>query len=344
MKRYFIKSTIFYMALTPVLMGFVFLSNGWAGNTIDMSNMLLKVEYPGFFTNLGSTGFSIYDWGDEKLKFFNWKFQLIKQMPLTRGEGPDQVMQNVLAAYLVKEKIFLIGLMENKIKIFGQDGKFIESIPLEIMAREMLYQPEQDKLYVFNLRINAGSDSFLLAKIIDPNESKPGENIMVNSQLESSKFLEGNALMIGLSSIFAMGNNKMIYMVNSSANALYEFEGNGKFLRKVNLPYKERKIIRTTKRDGEDHTVISDLDFYTNMKVIQDNLYICFLRQIKKDKKTGADIFQTHILKFSGDKFPEKIVDGNNSIMGEHQGNLYLFNIDDYRVTVVNLLEWKVQK
>jgi len=66
--------------------------------------------------------------------------------------------------------------------------------------------------------------------------------------------------------------------------------------------------------------------------------------QIKKDKKTGADIFQTHILKFSGDKFPEKIVDGNNSIIGEHQGNLYLFNIDDYRVTVVNLLEWKVKK
>jgi hypothetical protein len=344
MKRYFTKSTSVYMGLTLALIGFVFLSNGWAENKIDMSDMLLKVEYPGFFTNLGSTGFSIYDWGEEKLKFFNWNFQLIKQMPLTRGEGPDQVMQNVLAAYLVKDKIFLIGLMENKIKIFGQDGKFIKSIPLEIMAREMVYQPEQDKLYIFNLQISAGANSFLLAKIIDPNSNKPGENIMVNSQLESSKFLEGNALMIGLSSIFAMGNNKMIYMVTSSANALYEFEGNGKFLRKVKLPYNERKVIRTTKRNGEDYTLISDLDFYTNMKVIQDTLYICFLRQIKKDKKTGADIFQTHILKFSGDKFPEKIVEGNNFIIGENQGNLYLFNIDDYQATIINLGKWKDKK
>jgi hypothetical protein len=344
MKRYFIKSTMFYMTLILALMGFVFLSNGWAENTIDMSDMLLKVKDPAFFTCLGSKGFSIYDWGSEKLKFFNWKFQLIKQIPLTRGEGPDQVMQNVLAAYIVKERIFLIGLMENKIKIFDRDGKFIKSIPLEMMAKDMIYQQEEEKLYIFNLQISAADDSFLLAKVIDPNSTKPVKNIMLKGKMESSKLLDGNAIMIGIASIFAMEDNKKIYLVISSANALYEIDENGKFLRKVSLPYEERKIIRTTKENGEDHTTLSVLDSYTNMKVIQNNLYICFLRHIKKDKKTGADLYQTHILKYSGEGFAEKIIDGNNFIMGEHEGNLYLFNIDDYQATVVNLLEWKVKK
>jgi len=65
-----------------------FIFNSWARETIDISDLLLKVQEPAMFHDLGKEGFAIYDIGEEKLKFFSWDLKLIRGMEIKKGEGP----------------------------------------------------------------------------------------------------------------------------------------------------------------------------------------------------------------------------------------------------------------
>ena len=271
------------------------------------------------------------------MKLFNWNFELLRAIPLGKGEGPNQIMEDVSSICLVNEKLFLTSIMENKIKVFTQEGIFIRSIPLEsFIPQKMIFH--KDKFYILNLRIGATKDSFPLAKIMNPYSEKFEKDIVVENKLDTSKLFQGNAMLIGLSSKLDMGSNGCIYLLISASNILFEINKDGKLLRKIYLPYEERKKVRSIKKNGEKHTILAILDWYVDMKSIGKNLYICFLRHTNEDEESGHAIYQTHVLKLlNTDKFSEEIVRGDYVIIGEHQGNLYLFNNEDYSIITIKI-------
>ncbi len=62
-----------------------------AGDTIDLSEAIMKVNMPNIFNPIGKEGFAVFDSGDQQLKFFNWRFKCEQTMPLTLGEGPGEI-------------------------------------------------------------------------------------------------------------------------------------------------------------------------------------------------------------------------------------------------------------
>ncbi len=330
---------VFYL----VVICLTLFSFAWADETVDLSENLLKTSDPATFHNFGNNGFAIFDEGDQKLKFFNWSFKLINSFPISRGEGPGQIMQTVLSAEVINDKIYLIGLMENKIKVFDKKGTFLNSFNLDMLPKKMVIQDNQ--LLLFSMRLNAGEDSFLLGKVINPVNGTVIKNITLTGKLVSEKLFDGNPAMIGLSSLFDVAENKKIYILVSAASTLCEIAENGSLLQKVKLPYKERKDIRTVERNGETKTVLSILDWYIDMKVIKNTVYACFLKEAGKDSKTGQSIFDTHVLKiknFNDGKHSEKVfANGSYVIIGENKGKIYLFDTYEYKVVASPLSEWR---
>ena len=273
------------------------------------------------------------------MKFFNWSFELQRAITLSMGEGPGEIKQSVLSACVVNEKTYLIGLMEKRINVYDRKGLFIKAMKLDFIPKKMVCY--EDKIYIFNVSFLARKKSPLLGKIIYLNLKNSEKDIILKDDLELNKSFNGNPVLLGLSSIFDVGDNKKIYLLISTANVLFEIGENGKLIDKTNLPYKERIVFRTIKGNDEEQRVISVLDWYQDMKVLKNVVFTCFLKHIKKDKKTGRDIYHTYVIKhLENGKYSEKIFDGNFVIIGEHKGNLFLFNTESYQVLNVKLTEW----
>jgi hypothetical protein len=303
-----------------------------------MSEMLLKVNEPAVLHDLGENGFAVHDAGEENLKFFDRNFKMIKAIPLKKGEGPGEIKDSISSVFLKGDKVYLLGFMEKRLKVFSRNGEFVKDISLDLLPRDMVFY--RGKLYVFNLRVNATEDSFLLGKIVEPGTGKSIKDIFIKEKLLSSEVLGGNASLLGFASTFDVGDNN-IYLLISSANILFEINEDGKVVRRVELPYKERKEVRSVKNGDKVNMVMSVLDWYPDMRVIKNNVFVCFLKHLKKDKKTGSDIYRTHVIKVLKDgRFSEKILPGDLVLIGEYAGNLYLFDNENYHVVSMKTGEW----
>ncbi len=321
------------------LMTFFTLSFAWSQNTIDMSEVLLKIQDPVILYDLGDKGFAVNDVGEAKLKILNWEFKLINQFPLKRGEGPGEIKNFVSSACFVDDKIFLLGFFGQKIKVFNRNGIFEKEIPLDFTPKDLFFK--NGKLYLLNLSINASEESFSLGRIIDPLSGKKIKDISLKNKLVTPKTLGGNPILIGMSSTFDVGKDGNIYILVSSANLLISVNTNNQLEYKIDLPYKERKTIQTEKKGEEENIVLSVLDWYTDMRAYDDGVYVCFQKTVKKDDKTGEKTYQTVVLKLlKTGKFSEKIFAGNCVIIGRYKGYLHLFNSEEYKIIPVKLNEW----
>ena len=328
-------SVIKFLIMT---IGLSFIFNSWAKETIDISDLLLKVQEPAMFHDLGKEGFAIYDIGEEKLKFFSWDLKLIRGMKIKKGEGPGEIKSFILSAFLLGKKLHLLAFMDNKIDIYDEKGSFLKSIKIDFIPKEMVYC--MSKLHIFKLSFNAGEESFLLGKLINPENGETIKDIILKHRLASSKTLGGNPALLGLSSNFDVAENGNIFLLISSANVLIEVDENGKLIRRTDLPYKERKEVKSIKDGDKVETVMSILDWYHDMRAFGNYAYTCFLKHIKKDKY-GSNVYQTHVMKIlEGKKYTEKIIDGNFVFIGENKGKVFLFNTDDYQIVSFNLNEW----
>ena len=308
-------------------------------NTVDLSGKLLKIQEPVMLYDLDDHGFAVYDLGENEIKIFNWDFKVINRFPLKKGEGPGEIKNIVAAACIVKGKIYVAGLFEKKIIVFNPNRKLEREIPLDFMQRDLFYR--DGKLYSLNLSINAGEESFNLGKIIDPLSGKPVKDIFLKSKLITPKSLDGNPLLIGLSSTFDVGSNGKVHMLISSANLLVSINDKNQLEYSMELPYKERKTIQTVKSGDEEVQELSVLDWYTDMRAFDDAVYVCFLKTVKEDVKSGGKTYQTVVIKIlTGGKFFEKVFDGDCVIIGKHRGYLYFFNCREYKVIPIKLSEW----
>ena len=144
-----------------------------------------------------------------------------------------------------------------------------------------------------------------------------------------------------MGSYFAVDDNNHIYILLRYENALYEIDENGKCLLKTQLPYTWREKRRNEIRDGNSVFVVSNLDIFWDMKIIRNTIFACFFKTIKEGKTSKENICETYVIKlFKDGKHSEKIFDGRVRILGEANGNLYLFNHDEYKVLPVKLSEW----
>lgn len=331
-KRFFLVLAL-WIFIIPMVLSFNLL-----GNSIDMKDSVLKLNEPVFFFPYNMKGFSVFDAGEKQLKFFDWKFKPVKKITITIGEGPAEIKQSILSMCTIKERIFLIGLMERTVKEFNSDGSFVKSLPLDFIPKNMVCH--NDKLYVFNTGFTVKKDAPLLCKVITPETDYAMDDITLKDDLQLKKIFSGNPLLLGLSSTFDMGKGK-IYILTSSANALFEISMQGKLIRRIDLPYKERIIFRTEKNGDEEQKVMSVMDWYPCLKVLKSGVYACFLKHIGKDGQ-GSDKYETYVLKISAaEKKSAKKLDGNYVIIGEHKDNLFLFETQEYTAVSVKLNEWR---
>lgn len=310
----------------------------WAEKQINISDSLLKVQEPAIIHDLGEKGFAIHDIGEGKIKFFNWDAKLINEMKINKGEGPGEFKYFITSAFFFDEHLYLQGFMENKINIYDIDGKFVKSIKLEFIPKEVIYI--KNKLYVFNLRMNASAESFTLGNIIDPKTFKTNKKIIMKDSIVSPKTLGGNPALLGLSSTFDVGINGNIFILISSENVLIEVNEDGELISRTDMPYNERKEIKSVKNGDKVETVMSVLDWYQDMRVFKNSAYACFLKHVKKDKY-GGDVYQTYVIKIlKYQKYNEKILDGNFVFIGEYKENVFFFNTEKYQIISIKLNEW----
>lgn len=305
------------------------------GNSIDLSEELLKVRMPYVFHQLGDTGFAVYDFGANELKFFNWQFKVIQTMPLLFGEAPGEVKTRIQSVCVIEQNIYIIGMFEQQLKIYNKSGSYIKSIPLGIMPIYMMAY--QDKLYIFNMRFAAKMTDPVLCKVFSTKLGKFEKDILLKENLHLEKVYEGDIEMIGRSSRFDLSADT-IYLQNGEAGVLIEIKMNGKVVRRTNLPYPARTEIKLR---TEERKVINNLDTYLCLKLLDNNIYTAFSKNIGTDKKEGYRIYKTHVIKIPPKgEFTEKILAGQYVFIGDHQGILYLFNMDDYTTASIKLAGW----
>lgn len=185
----------------------------------------------------------------------------------------------------------------------------------------------------FSVKTNEPS---VLCKVYSPQSGKFEKNIFLRENLHLEKAYEGNVDMIGRSSRFDISADT-IFLFNGAARVFIELNMEGKVILREKLPYPARTEIK--KEDGT--TVINNLDTYLCMKVLGKNVYTAFSKNMGVDKKLGGYIFKTHLIQIPAKgKFSEKILDGQYVFIGDHDGILYLFNLDDYMVESIKIAGW----
>lgn len=304
------------------------------GKSIDLSENLLKVKLPNIFHQLGNNGFAVFDIGAKQLKFFNWQFEILQSMPLLIGEAPGEIKNRLQGVCTIGSNIFLIGLYEMKLNVYNKSGSYLKSLPMDIMPIAMI--PNQDKLYIFNMRFSVKKESPVLCKVFSTRTNTFEKDITLKENLHLEKSYEGDVEMVGRSSRFAVTND-IIYLLNGSAGVLLALKKDGKVLSRTALPYPER-----TEFSKKDNVVtFNNLDTYMCLKTIGNDVYTCLSKNMGKNQKEGYMIYETHVIKFlARGKYSEKILPGEFVFIGDHEDTLYLFNMDDYFAESIKIRNW----
>jgi len=322
---------LFVLFILMVVPSFIF-----SIDSIDLSDKLLKID-DGLHT-FGDSGFGLYDRGANTFKIFDWNIKIINEISIKAGEGPGETRGTIRTACLYKDKLLVCQADDNKISIFTQDGKYCKDLKLDIYPRKIM--TVKNMVYVFNSRFCALEKSPLLAIIIDPDSGKIIKEVLLIEQIVAPKPGPERDLTV-MGSYFAVDDSNHIYLLLRYENALYEIDENGKCLAKTPLPYKWREKRRNEISEGGSVFVVSNLDLFWDMKIIQNTIFACFVKTIKEGITYKENIHETYVIKFfKNGKHSEKIFDGRVKILGEANGNLYLFNRDDYKVLPVKLSEW----
>jgi len=306
-------------------------------NNIDLSEKIIKIKNEIIF-RFGERGFGFYDWDDGKLKIFNWNFEVESAIKITIGEGPGEIKPFIFNGCLSKDKIFLNGYLEKKINVYSMEGKFINTLLLDITPRKIIQH--RDRLYLFNASFFKTNGSPLFAIMIDPVSGKKIKTIYLKSKCGVAKEYEDAPDIAQRLLDFDVSDNGL-YLLSRSQDILFEIDENGNLIKEIKLPYKFR-MKYTTQKDGTDTVVtLSMYDLYIDFKVIKNEIYVCFLKTIKYDEQTREAVFKTYLVKVSKNgNFSQKIFNGKFKILGENQGVLYLFNVEDYQVIPVKLNEF----
>lgn len=327
-KNVWILFGLFCLLVMPI---FIF-----PADAIDLSEKLLKVDDA--LHNFGDRGFGFYDQGANAFKIFDWNFKVTNEIPIKAGEGPGEARGTIRTACLYKDKLLVCQADDNKISIFTLDGKYCKDLKLYIEPRKIMNI--KNMVYVFNSRFCGIEKSPLLALIIDPDSGKTIKEVRLIEQIVTPKPGAERDLTV-MGSYFAVDDNNHIYVLLRYENALYEIDENGKCLFKTPLPYNWREKRRNEIRDGGNVFVVSNLDLFWDMKIIQNTIFACFIKTIKEGITYKENIHETYVIKFlKNGKHSKKIFDERLKILGEANGNLYLFNRADYTVLSVKLSEW----
>jgi hypothetical protein len=322
---------LFVLFILMVVPSFIF-----PVEAIDLSEKLLKIDDA--LHNFGDSGFGLYDRGANTFKIFDWSFKIKNEIPIKSGEGPGETRGTIRTACLYKDKLLICQADDNKISIFTQDGKYCKDLKLDIYPRKIM--TVKNMVYVFNSRFCALERSPLLAIIIDPDSGKTIKEVRLIEQIVAPKPGPERDLTV-MGSYFAVDDSNHIYLLLRYENALYEIDEDGKCLGKTPLPYKWRERRRNEVRDGGSVFVISNLDIFWDMKIIQNKIFACFFKTVKEGKTSKENICETYVIKLlKNGKYSKKTFNGLFRILGEANGNLYLFNHDDYKVLQVKLSEW----
>ncbi len=303
------------------------------GNAIDFSEEILKLSAY-HFNYLGKSGFAAYDDGDKKLKFFNWQFKKTNEITIRKGEGPGEFKQDIGFACFSRDKIYVNGIFEKKIKVFDTSGNHLKSFPIDIFPWAMTLK--DGNLYMVNYAItpNDTSGKSVFTEIVEPDSGKVTGRIFLKDNLYDAKdVMKGLKGLNGQWNMYDVDEKGMIYMLVSPVNTLFLIDNEGKIKKRIRLPFPHDMKVRKVK-NGENVSVMIDIrGWYKDMKFIDGNAYACYVKQVSKEKVTGKINCNTIAVKVDeSDKISFKEVEGYCLIIGCHKGILYLFNTDDYTI------------
>ncbi len=317
--------------------------NSQSIKVVDMSEEFLKIQQSVMFYDLGDDGFAAYDIGDGSLKVFSWDCTLKQRIPIKKGEGPGELKSSIASVCLVDGKFYIAGFFENKICIFNRNGKFEKDLKVDFSAKEIFFH--HDKLYLLKLNLLKDNNGICLGKFADPVSGKASQDICLKGEKVTADSIGVNSFMARMSSTFEVSKNGNIHLLVSSASLLVTIDRQFKVIRKITLPYKERILSRTIKNGDEDQSVMSVLDWYPDVRAFEDDLYICFSKTVKRDPETGKGDIHTIVIKVDpAGKTSEKEIEGDQIIIGRNKGVLYLFNTEEYVLSMVKTSDWKTRK
>lgn len=319
------------------LIALVLSLDSYGEDSIDLSEKLVKIKNIVAF-KFGSQGFGFYDYGAKSFKIFDWKFNIVNEVPLIRGEGPAEIKNDVATACLYKDQLLIIPMNQKKIMIFFKKGQFIRDLKLDISPRQVLNL--NTDVCILNGRINLSDELPLVAKIINPVSGLTLKEIRFKKKLEGSKNKD-DIWLSGLMTFFDIDESNNIYIFRGFEHSIYEIDESGKCTWEITLPYIYREKRWQVQVNGEMEDYISSLDFYIDFKIVKNAAFVCFYKTIKKGMTSNEDIYQTYVIRvLKNGKQSRKEFNGTYCILGENNGNLYLFNHDDYKVLPVKLGEW----
>ncbi len=308
-----------------------------AHETVDLSEKILKIyrQRPNRF---GEKGFGVYDSGESKYKCFDWNLNIVKTIPVTIGEGPGEVKPYLYNACLYKNSLFVNGFLDSKIHVYQLEGKYLKSITLDFAPRFLCTRG--DRLYAFNSEFYTSTGA-ALASIIHMGSGEKLRTVKLKTKIN----IEDNAPegVLQRMFLFDVDESGNIYVLNVLCNELLRISRSGEVLDKISLPRSADIKFNTTKAD--DGTVIVSMsmwEHFRDFKVIGGMVYLCFLKTEKYDRNTNTSVYSSylvqHPLSHEGGGFKEKKFSGNLTFLGVYDSNIYLFDLDEYRVILCRTL------
>ncbi len=304
---------------------------GSNGPVTDLSEKIFRLNW-GFIFHPDSQSFGVHDSGDKKIKILDWNFNVIKEIPIHHGEGPGEIKIEVMSVTLLENKTYAIhGVYERRINIFDSNGLFVSSFPTSFRPLKIL--SKGNLIYAINSKIEFSDNDHFFMEIFN---GKTGKSI---KKVRFQEIIAPNAPKVN-QDVFALNIrtdvNGNIWFLYGAVATLYKVDAEGKLLKKVKLPYQDKKIIYRDKKTNVPTT--SWKKIYSGLAIDGETVYtMIHIHSEKEKEKDDSRLIKVDV---NGNYFEKRFAE-RFCLLGIKENSLFLIQDLEYFATTAKVSELK---
>lgn len=304
---------------------------------VDLNSFREKhLVKPFFVYNFKEKGFGFYDIGDDKLKVFNWSFELLFSFPIKKGSSPGDLRQNPYPTDVIftKNSVYVALSKNNIINIYNKQGKFNGEIKTNL-APQMLIN-KGNSIYIYNGNIDFKNELTTLRTSYSLKKYLIESPLVVKGLQRDKKELFkdiGNIQVSSLPPMYSLDNKGNVILLDRLKGRLFIINELGVILKKIILPIKDNFKIVNEKEGNRLFASLKVISFYFSMITDNEDILLAVGKNITERKKASTVFYRLK----KDESIKEKEIKGKWLIVGTIKNVLLIFNRDKYNFKIIKI-------